>query len=115
MHEEELLHGICHYLALALAEKYNYKIILWLDYDLEIEKDVLIHAFNITNEGKFIDYNGITNNIENIIGEFDYNEKPVICGLTIEKTKLILNRLEISYNNQETIKFVNKYIKNLFL
>ena len=63
------LHGICHEFALGLCETFNYNIVLWINYDEDINSNVLIHAFNTfkyKGNQYYIDIRGITDNIDDI-------------------------------------------------
>ena len=111
------LHGLCHQFALALNEIFEYNIVLWINYDEDIESDALVHAFNMFEyEGKqyYADVRGVTDNLKDIIGEFDYSEEIVApFGYNNKKAKVILKNLglstDVSYHIYEVINNYKSY------
>ncbi|MGU8835472.1 hypothetical protein ACV3UL_14415 [Clostridium perfringens] len=111
------LHGLCHEFALALNETLGYEIVLWVNYDEDISCNKLVHAFN-TFEHKgthyYVDVRGITDNIKDIIDEFDYFDNfvsPVSHNLKRAKNILKELNLNISVSN-DVYKLINVYKTN---
>lgn len=108
------LHGICHEFSLALNEIFGYDIVLWVNYDEEIEGNILIHSFNIFgHEGKtyYADVRGITDNIENITEGFDYLEEiESPFGYNNEVAKSILKEIGLSTEiDRDIYEVINSY------
>ncbi|MDF2880234.1 MAG: hypothetical protein K0R54_791 [Clostridiaceae bacterium] len=113
-----MLHGICHEFALAINEVYGYNIVFWVNYDEEIETNVLIHAFNVfkyKDKQYFVDIRGVTDNLEDIINEFDYFEEisePV--EYNNKNAKKVLKKLGLNIDVNKDIYEVIKYYKSYY-
>lgn len=126
------LHGYCDNFAVYMAKRFGYNICLWTQYDYDIEKIALVHAFNscVVNEKTYyIDIRGVTSNIENIYSDFeDFCDEDNICMQSfsnIEEAKkslesiLLLPKYKINseqYVEMQTIvdTFLNMYkIENI--
>lgn len=108
------LYGFCHEFALALNEILGYEIVLWINYDEEINSNVLIHAFNTFEyEGKkyYADVRGITDSLDDITNGFDYYEELVeIFGHNNKEAKDILHKLRLNTGiNDEIYEIINTY------
>lgn len=108
------LYGFCHEFALALNEIMSYKIVLWINYDEEINSNVLIHAFNTFEyEGKkyYADVRGITDSLDDITNGFDYYKELVeIFGHNNKEAKDILHKLRLNTDiNDEIYEIINTY------
>lgn len=113
------LHGYCHEFSIALNKKFGYPIALWIEYDCEIEENVLVHAFNIvkdTSKTYFIDVRGVTDDIKTLIGEFDYYSDIIINEFSLEDALKILKQMYIPVNNPSECKAViENYINNYII
>lgn len=110
------LHGCCHYFALALAEKYGYPIVLWLDNDFEDLDGTtcLVHAFNMveTDSGPiFVDVRGTTHDINDIIEVFGLNEEPDLVGLTADEARGVLSCIGASFSDECVLRMAKRYIR----
>lgn len=108
------LHGICHEFALGLCETFNYNIVLWINYDEDINSNVLIHAFNTFKyKGKqyYIDIRGITDNIDDITDGFDYFEEVNnLSGCNMKEAISILKELGLKTDiNSYFYEVINTY------
>ncbi|MFW5962424.1 MAG: hypothetical protein ACOCQR_02300 [bacterium] len=111
------LHGFCDDFAIVLAEKFNYRLILWIDYDWDIDKDVLVHAFNVcTVDGKtyYIDVRGITDDLDEIMSDFPHFEEPRLTSpLDIEEAMEVLEALNVPRSNRDLQKDILNIIESL--
>lgn len=108
------LHGLCHEFALALNEILGYEIVLWINYDEEINSNALVHAFNTFEyEGKkyYADVRGITDSLDDITNGFDYYEELVeIFGHNNKEAKDILHKLGLNTDiNDEVYEIIKAY------
>lgn len=108
------LHGICHEFSLALNKIFGYDIVLWTNYDEDVKSYVLVHAFNMFQyKGKqyYADIRGITDNLEDIINEFDYSEEILDpCGCNSKEAKRIFKKLGSDTNiSNDTYEIINAY------
>lgn len=107
---EQYLHGDCHLFAYALNVIFDYPIELCIDSeDMETQSEVLVHAYCKFNN-KFIDIRGISNDIEHLLSEFDYN---TIRFFTVDKNhieKLIENKFLHDFENNQLEELMN-YIR----
>lgn len=112
----DLLHGECQEFALALNKIFDYKIIIWIDYDQDIDGDALLHAFNaieVQGEIYYIDIRGITDNIIDIMESFDYWEKPDLYLYEYDEAIKIFQGLNISSTiDGDIYKFIEKNKSN---
>ncbi|HBF77174.1 MULTISPECIES: hypothetical protein [Clostridium] len=109
----DFLHGSCEKFALALNKVMNYRIILWIDYHDDIKRNALLHAFNVFNfKGKtyYADIRGITDNIEDIMNEFDYYEEPDMYEYNYNEAVKVLHNLKL--NDDVSIELFNYIKKN---
>lgn len=108
------LHGICHEFALALNEIFGYDIVLWINFDEDIHSNALVHAFNtFTYNGKqyYVDVRGITDDLNDIIDEFDYYEDLIdVIGHNKKDSQNILKELGLNTEiNDDIYKTINAY------
>ena len=111
------LHGACHQFALALNQTLGYEIVLWINYDEDIECNKLIHAFNTfkyRGNRYYVDVRGVTDNLKDITDEFDYFEEmndPI--SYNNKKAKNILKELKLSTNvSSDVYRLINVYKAN---
>ena len=92
------LHGFCNDIAMYLSKRFNYEVVMVIEYDDEIEKDALVHAFNtVEKDGEryYIDIRGITTNEDEIMQSFDLWDKPDLYGWTYEQAKQTFKEMKI--------------------
>lgn len=109
--EEALLHGYCNYLALYLAKYYKFNVVLWCEYDDELECLVLIHAFN-SYKDKYIDVRGVLTDEEEVIDEFDYLYTPHFTVCSYEGATELLNEMGVVSDDPVIIDLVKDYVNN---
>lgn len=107
------LHGNCHEFSISLNKKFGYPIVLWIEFNDEIEEDILVHAFNIVRDDSriyFVDIRGITDDINMLTNEFNYSEDVNTNELSLEDTLNVLNQMEIPVGNLSECKdIINNY------
>lgn len=108
MEIEQYMHGDCHIFALGLQEEFGYKIQFALDYDEDLGKEVLIHAYCVDGEDK-IDIEG-RGKLEQVLESFDYNE-PYYRDVSKKEVKKLIEAgfIHEPYKGQE--KEVQGYIR----
>lgn len=120
------LHGFCDEFAIYLSEEFQYDICFWTEYDYEINKMVLVHAFNkikYNNKEYYVDIRGFTKDFEDIlIGFEDYivNDNLNIKTFSnLTDAKLFLrNILELDnyiINNKNEIRQIMGYFKSVYV
>lgn len=106
----QYLHGDCHLFAYALNVVFDYPIELCIDSeDMETQSEVLVHAY-CKLDNKFIDVRGISNDIEHLLSEFDYN---TIQFFKVDKNhieKLIVNKALHGFEKNQLEKLMD-YIR----
>lgn len=107
------LHGNCQYFALALAKLFPFEIALWMEFDEEVQKMCLVHAFAsaIHSQEKklFIDVKGCRT-WEDVKNDFDYWEEPTLVIKDYKGALESLRRIEVPYDDENLIKDAESFI-----
>ena len=107
------LHGDCQYFALALAKLCKYKIVFWLDFDGEIQKTCLVHAFNyvegLHDKRIYIDIKG-RRTWKDIENNFDYWDEPILITKDYEGALKLLKGIKVPYDDENLIKDAESFI-----
>lgn len=112
MYDKEIyMHGLCQYFALAVNDLLGGTIHLWLDYDEEMECQVLCHAFTEIVPGIFLDAYGVFHNISQREDEFEYNEMVIVSGDSAFAKK-VLKDLKVPFTNVQHKKDVREFLRN---
>ena len=114
------LHGYCDDLAMYLAEKFNYGVIVWANFHEETGKFQLIHAFNFheaNSQRQYIDVRGTTKNIDDIKVEFeDWEIEQELIFPDYKKAKSFLEKeLKTTYGKNESINHDFEIINSCLL
>lgn len=118
MNAHKYLHGNCHEFSIALNNKFGYPIILWIEFNDEIEGEILVHAFNIIKHDSkvyFVDVRGITDDINMLTNEFDFSEDVNINELSLEDTLNILKRMNIPVDSLNECELIIDNYKNYYM
>lgn len=111
------LHGDCHEFSIALNKLFGYPIVLWTEFDENIEENVLIHAFNIIKQDSniyFVDIRDITDDINILTNGFDYCDDIIITELSLLDSLHTLKEMNIPINNlSDCLNIINSY-KNYY-
>lgn len=109
-------HGRCEHFALTLAERYGYKVMIWMDGDGE-GNSFFTHAFNTTEiDGRtvYIDIRGVTDNWDDITDGFDYWEhlEPDCVGaLTLKEAEAAMDELGIVHDDENLLAAARKFVE----
>ena len=112
------LHGNCHEFSISLNKKFGYPIVLWIEFNDEIEEDILVHAFNIVrNDSRiyFVDIRGITDDINMLANEFNYSEDVNINELSLKDALNILKRMNIPVDSLNECELIIDNYKNYYM
>lgn len=105
------MHGYCHYLALGMADEYGSKVALWLDFDEEMEREVLVHAFSVIGDSLFFDADGVFTDLSERIDEFEYNYDPNIVIVSKDEAKKIFKKMKLPYGGTAVKRFIREELR----
>lgn len=111
------LHGNCHEFSISLNKKFGYPIVLWIEFNDEIEEDILVHAFNVINHNSktyFVDIRGITDDINILTNEFDYCEDVVINELSLMDSINILKEIGVQIGDLSECEYIIEHYKDYY-
>lgn len=109
--KEIYMHGLCQYFALAAYDLLGGTIHLWLDYDEEMDCQVLCHAFIEIVPGIFLDAYGVFHDISEREDEFEYNEMVIVSGDS-DFAKKVLKDLKVPFTNVQDKKDAREFLRN---
>ena len=98
--EEIMLHGHCHFMALALHEATGFKLAAYLEFDDDIGRTALVHAFVVDGD-EAIDVRGRMPLSDILEGEFQCFEPDLVEFSREELLLLGFGRKSVSSNNPD--------------
>lgn len=98
--EELMLHGHCHFFAVAMHELTGLPLAAYIDYDMDIDRYALVHAF-VVDGPDAIDIRGRMPLKDIIAGEFEVWEPEYVDASREELLKFGFGRKSVSANNPD--------------
>lgn len=95
-----MLHGHCHFFALAMHELTGYPLAAYVEYDMDIDRYALVHAFVVDGEDA-IDVRGRMPAADIIKDEFDFWEPELITPTREVLLMYGFGRKSVSPNNKD--------------